>query len=204
MQAAKLEGQKFGRLTVIKRVGSKNGQAQWECRCDCGNIKFITTAILKCGGTKSCGCYSKDCHTKHGDHKERLYRIWCGMNGRCNHVSNTNFKYYGAKGIKICKEWEDYKTFKAWAIQNGYKDDLSLDRINNSENYEPGNCRWVTMKEQQNHKTNNHKLTYNGEEKTISEWAEITGIKTATLFTRIKRGWSTERALTTQTGGGHH
>lgn len=105
------------------------------------------------------------------------------------------------KGVKVCKEWHEFQNFFDWAILNGYSEKLTLDRIDSKGNYEPSNCKWSTMKEQQNNKANNHKISFNGETKTISQWAEDLGIKTQTLFSRIKRHWSVERALTTEVRG---
>ena len=139
--------------------------------------------------------------------KTRLYHIWNGMRGRCLHESCAGYKYYGAKGVSICEDWGDFDNFKKWALNNGYKDGLTLDRIDNKKGYSPNNCRWVTIKMQENNRSNNRRLFYKGEYKTVSEWAEYLGFNTQTLFTRLQRGWSIERALTTPIkvkGGGHH
>lgn len=129
------------------------------------------------------------------------------MRGRCLHKSYDNFKNYGGKGVKIYKEWLIFENFKKWALENGYNEILTLDRIDNSKDYEPNNCRWVSMKEQENNRTNNRKLFYNGEYKTVSEWANYLGFNNKTLFTRLKRGWSVERTLATpirEKGGEHY
>lgn len=139
----------------------------------------------------------KDNRIKHGGWGTRLYNIWNGMIGRCERSSNPNYKLYGNRGVIVCKAWKNFEKFKSWALANGYQENLSLDRINNSGNYEPSNCRWVTMKEQENNRGNNRRVIFNGQEKTVSEWAEITGIGVATLFTRFNRGWTAERALST-------
>lgn len=136
-----------------------------------------------------------------GKWRTRIYHIWNGMMGRCTRKSNPNYANYGAKGIQVCEAWKDFDVFREWAMANGYADNLTIDRIDNNGNYEPGNCKWSTMKDQQNNKKNNHVVTYAGETKTISQWAEDLGIKTHTLFTRFKRGWSVEKALTTKSRG---
>lgn len=137
---------------------------------------------------------------KHGDStngkQQRLYRIWTGIIARCN---NKNAKYYGSKGIKVCDEWRDYVNFKKWAEANGYADNLTIDRIDNSKDYCPENCRWATMKEQQRNRTNNHIIEYNNESHTISEWAEIFNINVDVLIYRINNGWDVSTALTTPT-----
>lgn len=131
----------------------------------------------------------------------RIYNIWNGMIGRCTHESYPSYKNYGAKGISVCEAWQSFETFYEWAMANGYADNLTLDRQNNSGNYEPSNCKWSTMKEQQNNRKDNRVISFDGKTKTISQWAEETGINTHTLFTRFKRGWDVKRALTTSVGG---
>jgi hypothetical protein len=127
---------------------------------------------------------------------EKLYACWKNMRERCNNKNSHNYKYYGGKGIKVCESWDDYLQFKSWALLNGYKDGLSIDRIDNSKDYSPDNCRWATLTEQANNKTNNCLITYCGETKTIHQWAGIYNIKANTILMRLKRGWSVERALT--------
>ena len=132
---------------------------------------------------------------------ERLSRIYSMMKQRCYNSKMPNFKYYGARGIAVCDERRnDSQSFYEWAILNGYKEELTLDRIDNSGNYEPSNCRWVTAKEQSNHRSNNIILSFNGENHTISEWSEITGIKQHVIRNRLIRGWSIENVLTRKVG----
>jgi hypothetical protein len=132
----------------------------------------------------------------------RIYHVWNGMIGRCTHESYPSFKVYGGRGIEVCPEWRNsFEAFKEWAMANGYADNLTLDRLDGNGNYEPSNCRWATVKEQNSNKVNNHLVTFNGQTKTVSQWAEELGMKTQTLFSRFKRNWSVERALTTQTRG---
>lgn len=132
-----------------------------------------------------------------GNANTRLYHIWNGMRGRCLHKSYQNYKHYGAKGVNICDSWDSFSNFEKWALNNGYKDNLTLDRIDNNKGYSPSNCRWITIKAQENNRSNNKRLTYNGVNMTVSEWAEHLNINTQTLYTRLKRGWSVERTLTT-------
>lgn len=153
-----LTGKRFGKLTIIKYYGSnKNGRALWLCKCDCGNDKIVLGNSLTTKLTQSCGCYNKEIikkvNSKHNMSYNKLYKVWCGMKTRCY---NPNFIYYcnyGGRGITICNEWiNDFKTFYNWAINNGYKEGLTIDRIDNDGIYEPSNCRWTTRAEQNRNK----------------------------------------------------
>lgn len=197
-----LTGQKFGRLTVIERAeNAKQGQARWMCQCDCGTKTVVMGKLLRNGNTQSCGCLHKEItgykHRIHGQSETRVYRIWCGMKNRCYNSNIPAYKNYGGRGITVCDEWQhDFKSFYDWSMTNGYSDELTIDRINPDGNYEPTNCRWVTVKEQQSNKRNNHLITYNGETHTAKQWSEIKGIKRTTLEERLKRGWSVQKTLT--------
>lgn len=131
----------------------------------------------------------------HGETKTRLHKIWEAMRSRCCDKNHKHFGDYGGRGIHICEEWSDYIHFRNWALNNGYSEDLTIDRINVNGNYCPENCRWVTMKEQQNNKRTNRYISMNGETHTIAEWSEITGIKKTTLRERLNSGWSVEKSL---------
>jgi hypothetical protein len=187
-------GEKYGRLTVLENHHPKD---EVLCICECGNLKIARASNVYHGGTKSCGClFNEGNNLKHGGKGTRLYQIWKSMRERCNTPTCRIYKYYGAKGIKICKEWEDFIAFREWAITNGYSDNLTIDRIDVFGNYEPSNCRWATYKEQANNTTKNHRVEFNGKNLTLSEWSEITGIKMQTIWGRLKRGWSVSDALT--------
>lgn len=129
---------------------------------------------------------------KHGEVNTRLYQIWVAMRHRCSDKHN---KHYGAKGITVCLEWQDFSVFRDWAYTHGYTDSLTLDRIDNNKGYSSMNCRWVSQKAQNNNKSTNRVLIYKGESKTISQWAEKYHIKKQTLYSRLARGWPLERAL---------
>ena len=152
---------------------------------------------------KSCGCLNVETqnrtHTTHGLSKERLYHVYYTMKARCNNPKNAIYPRYGGRGIKVCTEWADsFLSFYEWAVNNGYREGLSIDRIDTDGNYEPDNCRWVDSFAQANNKSVNHLMTLNGETHTISEWSKITGISQYVLVQRVnKLGWSDEDALTT-------
>lgn len=155
---------KFGRLTVIG-IGTpvKSGSA-FICRCDCGNVKEIARCGLVTGHTKSCGCLQRERAAEagrqsktHGLRKTRLFKVWDGMNQRCYNPNNSHYKYYGAKGVTICDEWREFLNFYNWAMKAGYdpeakRGDCTIDRIDPYGNYEPRNCRWVSMKVQNTNK----------------------------------------------------
>ena len=127
---------------------------------------------------------------------EKLYGVWKTMRQRCRDKNKDHYDRYGGRGISVCEEWNDYLVFKEWAIKNGYKDGLTLDRIDTNGNYTPNNCRFATWTEQQNNRTSNHKILSNGEIHTIAEWSKITGIKPGTIQSRLHYGWDEARAVT--------
>lgn len=201
-----LVGQKFSRLLVLYDTGErKRGNVVWHCRCDCGNEVDVVGHNLTSGHTKSCGCYNRErlveVHTIHGmsSHSRRhpIHTAWHGILQRCENPNNPSYHYYGGRGIKVCDEWHDAQVFIDWALANGWQKGLTLDRIDSNGNYEPGNCRWATRKEQARNRRNNCLITFNGKTQRLADWAEETGIKWQTLASRIYRsGWPIERALT--------
>lgn len=201
MAKTDLTGQKFERLTVVREAGrTDQKQKLWLCQCECGNFYTTTTAKLNGGIVKSCGCLRKDIlinrNFKHGKTKTKLFQTWKNIKERCTNKNCKNFKHYGARGISICEEWRDFQNFYEWAMSHGYKDNLSIDRIDNDGDYSPENCRWATNKIQQRNKRNNRILTYNGESHALAEWAEISGINAKTLKSRIDDyQWTIEKAL---------
>lgn len=196
-----LTGQRFGRLVVIERAdNSADGRARWLCGCDCGQSKTVLGEHLKKGRTKSCGCAKSESSSKrfkkHGGRNSKLYRIWSNMKDRCNNPDCKVYSDYGGRGIKVCKEWiDDFSAFQKWALANGYKEGLTIDRKDNDKGYSPDNCRWTDRKIQGNNKRNCRYITYKGQRKTVAEWSEITGIPHETLLYRLNHGWETERIL---------
>lgn len=200
-----LTGKRFGRLIVLQRAQnlvSKSGRnyIRWMCQCNCGNICTVLGDNLKYGRTLSCGCYKKEhlssLKSTHGQTDSRLYGVWQSMKARCYNAHSTHYDRYGGRGISLCDEWKNsFQTFSDWATQNGYRDGLSIERIDNDGDYTPDNCRWATMKEQANNRESNVRIAYRGEEHTATEWAAIVHISAKTLFSRIYAGWSVERVL---------
>lgn len=149
-----LLGYTFGRLTVTSYLGKgKWDKHYWECTCICGGkISLPTATVKRKDGTKSCGCLRKEsmalnraCPTRHGLHEHKLYAIYHAMIQRCINPNAQRWKYYGGKGIKVL--WEDFLTFYEWAMTNGYRENLSIDRVDPEKDYEPSNCRWITVSE---------------------------------------------------------
>lgn len=172
--AKDISGQRFGRLIAIEHLRytvNGNTSTKWRCICDCGNEVFASRYQLEHSTTKSCGCLKRD-NTKERNIKRgadtrgmsntRLYYVWKGMKQRCNDETFIFYKDYGARGIKLCPEWENsYQSFREWAVTHGYSEtakpfECTIDRINNDKGYSPDNCRWVPMSVQNKNKRKRH------------------------------------------------
>jgi len=194
-----LLGQRFGRLVVIQKLPNKNGKTMWLCKCDCGNLTESSCNKLTTGSKLSCGCYKldriKEASTKHSGKGTPLYNVWRGIKERCYCPNDKAFKYYGGKGIEVCAEWKNnFETFKKWAEENGYKQGLTIDRLDNDKNYEPTNCRWATMREQSNNKSNISKYELDGKLYSLRDLSEKFNLPIDVLYYRLKRAkWSIER-----------
>jgi hypothetical protein len=204
-----LTGKKFDRWTVLSRAGSIDRYAAFLCKCDCGTERIIRGHHLSTGASKSCGCLAIEARSKNmkilnseqwDGHKKphhRLYRIWTDMLRRCLKESRHEYKNYGEMGIFVCLEWEnDFKTFYNWAINNGYSENLTIDRIDPFGNYEPSNCRWITNKEQQRNRKHHVSIYFNGEFKRAWECELIAGVPANIIRQRIACGWTPERVVT--------
>lgn len=194
-----LTGQRFGRLTVIKRDGTnKNGSATWLCKCDCGTEKVVCGRELVKGDTKSCGCSRHD-PRKHGMSGTRLHRIWSGMKNRCQNPNNHAYKDYGGRGIVVCKEWsDDFNRFKEWATDSGYREGLTIERIDFDKGYCPDNCTWITKSEQAQNRRRCIFVTIDGKTMNLQQWCDELGIDYKLVHNRIhKLGWEPVKALTT-------
>lgn len=196
-----LTGKRFGKLTVNKFVKTQKHFSLWECRCDCGNMCIVKAPKMKNGHTKSCGCYRDDVMTKHGcntitNGKSPEYQIWSAMITRCSKNKSISKPRYDGRGIAVCDRWRDFKNF---LLDMGKRpsDKHSIDRIDNDDNYEPSNCRWATLQEQQRNRGNNRLLEYQGRICTVTEWGERLAISRNLIGSRLFRGWSVEKALST-------
>lgn len=197
-----ITGRRFGRLVVLQQAEqSQSGDIRWLCQCDCGKITTVRGSCLRSGHTQSCGCYQRErtgnANRRHGETDSRIHHEWAAIKARCYNPKNKRYNRYGGRGITLCPEWrESFEAFRYWALANGYRDDLTIDRIDNDGNYCPENCRWATQKEQQNKRSNTKKVEYKGETRSLKQWAEKYGIRYATFYRRLRDGWSFEDALT--------
>lgn len=196
-----MTGRRFGMLTVVSRAeNGKYGDAMWQCQCDCGGTVIVRAGDLRRGSTKSCKCmkreWNRESHTTHGLSNTRLHKIWSMVIERCNNHNHVQYHRYGGRGIKMCEEWEkDFVAFYEWAMANGYEDGLTLDREDNDKGYSPDNCRWITMREQQHNRSNNHLVTMNGRTQNVTQWCNELGVNRAYVYKRLKKGWSPEKAF---------
>ena len=187
-----LTGETFGRLTVLHAAcRTPYGHYRYVCQCDCGNIITVDGANLTSGATKSCGCFRKEVTRElklsHGMVGTRIYRCWRNMFQRCYSPKNKEYKNYGGRGIFVCEDWHDFKKFYAWAIANGYRDNLTIDRIDVNKGYCPENCRWADWYTQARNRTNNVFITIDGKTMIQEDWARELNISSATLRKRRKK-----------------
>ena len=183
-----LLGRRFGRLIVRRydHVGN-HGRTYYVCECDCGNESIVSRAHLLNGHVTSCGCWNRDSRVTHGLTDSPVYHTWVSMRQRCNNPKSTSYDRYGARGITVCEEWDNFETFHDWAMSNGYKTGLTIDRKNNDKGYCPDNCRWADSATQANNRHTNRFVTYNGITHTASEWARLLNVNYATFLGRLNR-----------------
>lgn len=198
--------QRFGRLVAL-RIGERAacGTFMWKCLCDCGNVIDVRGNHIRTGRTRSCGCLhlqsSRQANTTHGMRQAPEYNIWRKMLSRCLNEKDKQYSHYGERGITVCKEWRKFEKFFSDMGPRPTKKH-SIDRIDNNKGYEPGNCRWATMKTQSRNRRSNINIKFKGKTKCLMGWAEETGIKYATLHWRIViMGWKPEVALTERVRG---
>lgn len=208
------KGDTFNYLTLTGEFIKKSNVKYYECICVCGNKVNLLLSALTSGNTKSCGCKRKQLisisGTKHGYSSvsskkyNKLYSVWIGVKNRCYNKNHEHYSDYGGRGIVMCKEWEDdFVNFYNWAIENGYKEGLTLERNNNDGIYEPNNCRWATRKEQARNKRNTVFITAFGEIKSIGDWVDDSRcvVSRHILYHRFKDesniDWTNEKIITT-------
>ena len=185
-----ITGKQFGRLTVISRVeNNKFGQVMWDCVCTCGKRTTVSGGHLKIGQTKSCGCLQKELLSKakkiHGQTGNKTYKSWSGMRERCYNPNNKIYKYYGGRGITICKRWDKFENF--YSDMGDRPERMSIERTNNNKGYSPDNCKWATQKEQVRNTRSNQLIRYHGKTQCMSAWAEELGIAYKTLWARLQK-----------------
>lgn len=184
-----LTGKRFGNWQVIGYAGIRGGQAAWVCRCDCNTIRTVRGSTLRNGESKSCGCLNGIPYSWHQASKTRLYSIWSDMKRRCSNKNNSQYKYYGGRGISVCDEWANsFPVFQEWALSHGYQDNLSIDRIDVNGDYCSSNCRWTTTKEQCNNRRSNIFCEIDGVRKTLAQWADDTGMPRKQIYSRYHDG----------------
>jgi hypothetical protein len=187
-----LTGKNFGSLKVIERAENQNKRVMWLCQCNCAKntIKKVQSSHLISGKIISCGCVKG---TKHGLSQTKIYNVYVSIKQRCYNENCDIYINYGERGIRVCEEWlgeSGFISFYNWSNANGYKEGLSIDRIDVNGNYEPSNCRWATIKEQSLNKRSSTLLTLKGVTKNISEWSKEYNIPVNTIRGRIKKGKS--------------
>jgi hypothetical protein len=189
-----LTGKRFGMRTVLRYLG----KSYWLCRCDCGNEHKVFTGNI--GKTNSCGCdrsrVTTESKTTHGLYGTPEYKTWSGIKRRCFNKNDKTYPRYGGAGITMCARWNE--SFEAFVEDMGQKPspEHSIDRLDNSKGYEPGNCRWATKFDQAQNQRTNRKIAFRGETKTVSQWAREAGIHPSLLSFRVAMKWPMERALT--------
>lgn len=198
-------GQKFTRLTVIREIEArKSGKTKHRrilCVCECGKEfpVYLENLVRKLKPTRSCGCLCGDRgrlqFKTHGESNTRLYRNWDCMIQRIRNPNSVGFVHYGGRGITICPEWSNFPAFRDWALENGYKAGLTIERKNVNGNYEPDNCTWIPKAEQARNKRQSRRFTVNGETRCLAVWARRYGVNYYTLWSRLQRGWAFEDAV---------
>jgi len=194
------DGEIYGQLLVVRFSHLKGKAPVYECLCDCGNTCNKRIWEMRNGKVSSCGCAKRKLKT-HGQTRgeySRIYRIWRGMKSRCYNENNKNYFRYGGRGVIVFDSWvNNYSEFQRWSLENGYKDNLTIDRVDNNGNYEPSNCRWTTMVVQARNRRNSMVVIYNGESVNLMEISEKVGIRVSVIRSRLNYEWSIEKSIET-------
>jgi len=176
MKFKDLTNQKFNRLTVLKLAPKQKHKVAWLCKCDCGKTTIVLATNLTGNRTRSCGCLKMEKllqrSTTHNQRHTKIYEVWKTLKQRCLNPNNKFYFRYGGRGITVCEDWKNnFTSFYEWSMKNGYKEGLSIDRIDNNGNYCPENCRWTDKLTQANNTRTNHYITFRNQTKTIAEWS---------------------------------
>lgn len=200
MKAVNISGKRFGHLVVISRAASRRGRAHWNCKCDCGNLSVTDSHNLRSGHTTSCGCHLGSMRhghcTRSNANRSPTYRSWQAMIARCENPSIPGYAHYKKLGITVCDRWRH--SFENFLADMGERPSLklSLDRFpNNLGNYEPGNCRWATKREQANNRITNRNFEYQGRTLSVTELARAVGLPYELLRGRLRKGYTLDEAL---------
>lgn len=196
-------GQTKHYLTVLREAEGTgdNGRRLLLCRCKCGGEIAVRPRLFEAGKVHSCGCFASESvakrNFKHGGRSMPEYQVWSGMIGRCHNEHNPAFPRYGGRGIVVCTRWRD--SFENFLADMGTKPfpKAEIDRIENAKGYEPGNCRWATDREQTNNRDVTLLITLGSQTRPLSEWCELKGLNYYTVWSRLERGWTPEKALST-------
>lgn len=210
MRYRDLKGERFGRLTCLKVAGKDDVSRcmLWLCECECGNQATVKSSSLRNGNTQSCGCFQREVAVRDGKRRikhgltrdggqHQVYKCWYHMKNRCLNPNDKSYYRYGGRGIRICDEWLDFEAFYSWATNNGFQPGLSIERMDYNGDYEPANCCWASAKVQNNNKSSNIRISFKGENRTLSEWSETLGMSYSALHQRLNSGWSVDQAFTT-------
>lgn len=192
-----LTGDRYGRWVVVGPSEPVNPKRpKWICRCDCGVSRSVAQVTLRSGTSTSCGCTATEQRRTHGKSKTSEYHVWRGIIERCCNVSSRDFPTWGGRGITVCSRWRD--SFQSFIDDMGPRPNqtYTIDRIDNNEGYNPGNCRWATKTEQGRNRRTNFVIEFGGVSKTLIEWSESTGFSRVVIADRLHRGWDVESAMT--------
>jgi hypothetical protein len=197
-QIIDISHQKFGRLLVIGYVGTKHERPQWLCLCDCGKYTVASGKYIRKGKTISCGCFRQEVtgakKRTHGQTQTDEYIVWAGMCARCRNENHIAYQNYGGRGIKVCNRWQNFENFLS-DMGKRPTSRHSIDRIDNGGDYCPENCRWATVKEQNNNARSNRILDFDGKSMNIAQWADFLDISRSAITNRLRYGWTVERTL---------
>lgn len=196
-----MAGRRFGKLVVLSENGRARKEVAWLCQCDCGKQSTVAGFNLRSGNTRSCGCHKMELpnlfQRRHGVSDTKIHRAWMGIRRRCENPKNAAWENYGGRGIRVCERWAVFENFM-YDMGQPPSPTHEIDRIDVNGNYEPGNCRWITPKEQNRNKRNSILVEYNGRVQCLSAWGEEVGLCVGTLRQRLcALNWPVEKALFT-------